>query len=817
MSLIVNGVEVEEILYKNTANPNGIYLTRLEHSDGRLLWHKHLYDNEKTFPTCTQQGYTTHVCSVCNKTYIDDYVAEIPHDYKSAITKQPTCDEKGTTTFTCSMCAGSYLVDIASLGHSWPTAADEYRWSGYEACTAVRKCNNDAKHEDTLSGTITDAITTQPTCTSTGVRTYTATFPSNQTWAKKQTKTKTEPKKQHLYNSYVIPASCTEQGYTNYVCSSCANTYQDTYVTPLGHNWDANKYDWNVQKTACTATRTCKRDATHYEVSNSSKVVDEITANATCTTTGIKKHTATFPDSWATQTSTTTTIPAIGHTSTNYPTVAATCTATGLTGGTYCSICNAVLTNRTTVAALGHSFGGASYSWSTNSVGDYTACTASRTCTRDSNHKETSNATAVGAQVTTQPTCSATGTKVYTATFPVNWASTQTKSVSIPIVADNHKYGAVSYAWSGYTSCTASRTCAHNSNHKETAASTNITNKVTTAKTCTSDGVRTYTATFDKSWASNATKTEAIPAGHEWKAGVTVKPTCTTFGYTPYTCTVCGATKEENVVAATGHKYGTASYSWTGYTTCKATRTCSCGNAETVNATITNAVTTAATCTTTGTRTYTATFPSTASWASTKTKKETIAATGHSWNNPTYIWNGYNTCNATRTCKNDSLHYETATAREVDGQITSLVTTAPTVTTTGVRTYTARFDYNTASWAGSTTTTETISKLTMPSIRMTYMTATTNGPYQLYLTFSNANAYDITGSLKVTVDGVQKLSQNLTIGKSTSNGQPIYVKNLAGFASASATFTVSGQTASANVTGPGTGGGDTAEGDTAQT
>jgi len=49
---------------------------------------------------------------------------------------------------------------------------------------------------------------------------------------------------------------------------------------------------------------------------------------------------------------------------------------------------------------------------------------------------------------------------------------------------------------------------------------------------------------------------ETIAAlGHTNDEGVVTAPTCTTDGYTLYTCTVCGSTKKDDYVDATGHNY----------------------------------------------------------------------------------------------------------------------------------------------------------------------------------------------------------------------------------------------------------------------
>ena len=131
------------------------------------------------------------------------------------------------------------------------------------------------------------------------------------------------------------------------------------------------------------------------------------------------------------------------------------------------------------------------------------------------------------------------------------------------------------------------------------------------------------------------TKTEEIPSlgGHKWDAGtVTKAATCEGTGVKTYTCTVCQATKTEEI-AATGHTWdeGTVTKAATceekgvkTYTckACKATRT------EEIAATghtwDEGIVTKAATCEEKGVKTYTCK-------ACKATRTEEIAALGHKW------------------------------------------------------------------------------------------------------------------------------------------------------------------------------------------
>ena len=100
--------------------------------------HTHDYKSVVTKPTCTERGYTEHVCS-CGSSYKTDYTAALGHDYKNglctrcgakdpsahthdykATVTKPTCTERGYTTYTCSVCGDSYKGSyVDPLGHDY--------------------------------------------------------------------------------------------------------------------------------------------------------------------------------------------------------------------------------------------------------------------------------------------------------------------------------------------------------------------------------------------------------------------------------------------------------------------------------------------------------------------------------------------------------------------------------------------------------------------------------------------------------------------------------------------------------------------------
>ena len=226
---------------------------------------------------------------------------------------------------------------------------------------------------------------------------------------------------------------------------------------------------------------------------------------------------------------------------------------------------------------------------------------------------------------------------------------------------------------------------------------------------------------------------------HTWNDGqVTTAATCTENGVMTYTCTMCSDTKTE-VIPATGHAYGEPVWKWTDDFTASATFTCAndTTHVENVTAEVTSAVTTPAACETTGVRTYTAkvTFedkeytssktevipaaghtltavaevPATCETAGVKAhwvcsvcgklfsdaegktettlEKLTIPATGHAYGTPVWKWNDDFTASATFTCANDATHVE-----KVDATVTSEVTEG-SCEVGGTRTYTAKVTF----------------------------------------------------------------------------------------------------------------------------
>ncbi len=159
----------------------------------------HDYVDTTVDPTCDEEGYIQHVCSVCGATTESDYIAALGHDYTLA-ESAPTCTEPGMLKYSCMRCGDSY----EEVNEAAPALGHDYI-----------------------------AVVTEPTCTENGFTTYTCsvcedTYTDNVIEATG-----------HDYAAVVTDPTCTEDGFTTYSCAGCGDSYTDNVVEANGHDFDA--------------------------------------------------------------------------------------------------------------------------------------------------------------------------------------------------------------------------------------------------------------------------------------------------------------------------------------------------------------------------------------------------------------------------------------------------------------------------------------------------------------------------------------------------------------------------------------------------
>lgn len=179
-------------------------------------------------PTCTEQGYTHHVCTVKGCTYapVDDtYVAATDHTWVKTQTLPPTCTEQGTAFYKCSACGATRTEKIAPLGHD------------------LSRCDLQP------AATCTQPGRAVGTCARCGVQIN-----------------EVIPAKGHDY-SYAetsVAPTCTEPGHYKGTCPICGKDYDDV-VPALGHDW--GEWVTSIEPTVSTVGyryHICNRDGCGY-------------------------------------------------------------------------------------------------------------------------------------------------------------------------------------------------------------------------------------------------------------------------------------------------------------------------------------------------------------------------------------------------------------------------------------------------------------------------------------------------------------------------------------------------------------------------
>ena len=389
-----------------------------------------IYGKVITEPTCSEQGYTTYSCS-CGESYVQDYVeaaghsytsieaiaptctkagkeagrectrcnytegfAVIPatgHTYTSKVTKEPTCTETGVETYTCISGDDSYTKTLSKLGHDLksiskvePTCTVDGKEAGKE-CTRCNYTEGFAVIPAT-GHTYTSKVTTEPTCTETGVETYTCTSGDD-------SYTKVLAKLGHNLKSISkVEPTCTVDGKeAGKECTRCSYTEGFKVLPATGHTYTS-----------------------------------KVTTEPTCTETGVETYTCTSGDDSYTKV-----LAKLGHDLKSVSKVEPTCTADGREAGKECTRCS-YTEGLNVLPALGHDL---------NDIPKVDAtCTedgkeAGKECTRCDYTEGFAVIPATGhtytSQVTKEATCTEEGEETYTCTL-------EDDSYTIPIDALGH-------------------------------------------------------------------------------------------------------------------------------------------------------------------------------------------------------------------------------------------------------------------------------------------------------------------------------------------------------------------------------------------
>lgn len=371
-----------------------------------------------------------------------------------------------------------------------------------------------------------------------------------------------KPAKGHNYDysngTVTQKQDCTHPEITTYLCTRCKDAKEiETKPSLGGHKWQPGEItkaptcttagEQQYTCTICNQTKTEPVKATGHDWQ-----INKILSAATCTSNGIARYickTCGYGENH--------TIYATGHKPEIRNKKEATCSSTGYTGDTYCSVCNKKLRLGETIAKKEHTWVKQDNITATCEKGEMEV----EKCSVCGETKETQISDPLGHdygewKVTKEPTCTKYGTKKrickrcneYEIDVIDPTGHQHTKIIDQKDATCEEK------GYSGDLYCEDCRLIIQLGHDIAATGHTWDDGEITKEPTQTATGIKTYTCKT-----CHKTRTETIPMlkGHHWDDGtITKEPTCTEPGEMTYHCTDedCNESYTETI-KATGHQH----------------------------------------------------------------------------------------------------------------------------------------------------------------------------------------------------------------------------------------------------------------------
>ncbi len=211
--------------------------------------HKHAYETHVVAATCTAGGYTEEVCG-CGKSIVVEgsRTEALGHDFTGNSSTRTViengCTEDGLVEYTCSRCGEMHAEVVKAHGHNYGVVEQknpDCTHSGYTITECSYCKDRRTTYTSSLGHDWGDWIVDQAASTDKPGSKHricrrcdqidTAVIPA------------TTNGHQHVYDSSVIvEPTCTERGYTKYLCACGVSTIEpSSYVDALGHDWELDQ------------------------------------------------------------------------------------------------------------------------------------------------------------------------------------------------------------------------------------------------------------------------------------------------------------------------------------------------------------------------------------------------------------------------------------------------------------------------------------------------------------------------------------------------------------------------------------------------
>ncbi len=517
------------------------------------LGHDFTVEKEVVAPGCTEDGYTVYKCSRCDETKKVE-VPAVGHKYNSGEVVDASCEAGEGVKYTCTVCGATRVEELPgdvgkpATGHTWGEYVSDNAGKHTRTCEVCGKTETgDCEYDSVLTAaTHTDHAYTTHTCSVCG-------------YSYKEIDETSTLDPNHTYIQSVIkPATCTTAGVAKLVCSAGDGAVNGYQSIPASHKWD----DGEVTKAAtCTEAgemtfvcTVCKETKTEVIPAAGHKLTwvtlpgDE----PTCGTPG-KQHKECTVCDYAEEP---VEIPATGEHTFVDKLVDADCTHPDRVGS-FCSVCGAADPDKEVTevgTALGHSY--------TEEITTKPTCdekgVKTLTCSRCGDIK-TEEIAALGHDYQStgmeDATCTAPAYDVEECTRCGHVRKTEItgEAAQSALGHDFVKDTVVEPTCTedGYTVYKCSR-CGETENREVVTTTGAHTAEIVTvlrAATCTTNGVGKTACKY----CGEAMGYQSIPASHKWDDGeVTKAATCTAAGEMTFVCSVCKATKTEEIQAL-GH------------------------------------------------------------------------------------------------------------------------------------------------------------------------------------------------------------------------------------------------------------------------